>query len=63
MSAALPIRKVVLYKHGVGFFERRGKVSGEQAVGDRSRMPGDEEVRYHAVAPPPCRAFSRREAI
>ncbi|MBT8491832.1 MAG: DUF4139 domain-containing protein [Deltaproteobacteria bacterium] len=30
--STLPIRKVVLYKHGVGFFERRGKVEGEQAV-------------------------------
>jgi hypothetical protein len=26
----LPIRKVVLYKHGVGFFERHGRVSGAQ---------------------------------
>jgi hypothetical protein len=25
----LPIRKVVLYKHGLGYFERGGKVSGE----------------------------------
>ncbi|MCU0705152.1 MAG: hypothetical protein MUF18_14360 [Fimbriiglobus sp.] len=28
----LPIRRVVLYKHGVGHFEREGTVSGSQAV-------------------------------
>ncbi|MCZ7644232.1 MAG: DUF4139 domain-containing protein [Planctomycetota bacterium] len=28
----LPIRKVVLYKHGVGYFERQGKVEGEATV-------------------------------
>ncbi len=27
---ALPIRRMVLYKHGVGFFERRGPVSGQE---------------------------------
>lgn len=32
MTAALPIRRVVLYKHGVGYFERRGKVSGSEAL-------------------------------
>jgi chaperonin cofactor prefoldin len=26
----LPIRQVVLYKHGVGFFERRGKLDGKE---------------------------------
>ncbi len=26
---ALPFRRIILYKHGVGYFERRGKVSGE----------------------------------
>lgn len=30
--AALPIRRVVLYKHGVGHFEREGTVTGSQAV-------------------------------
>jgi hypothetical protein len=29
---ALPIRRVVLYKHGVGHFEREGTVTGSQAV-------------------------------
>ena len=28
----LPIRKVVLYKHGVGYFERRGEVDGDAAL-------------------------------
>lgn len=32
MPAALPIRRVVLYKHGVGYFERKGKVTGSEAL-------------------------------
>ena len=28
-GADLPIRKVVLYKHGIGYFERGGKVDGD----------------------------------
>jgi hypothetical protein len=32
MSPTLPIRRVVLYKHGVGYFERRGKVSGSETL-------------------------------
>jgi hypothetical protein len=27
-----PLRRVTLYKHGVGYFERQGKVSGDQQV-------------------------------
>jgi hypothetical protein len=27
----LPFRRIILYKHGVGYFERRGTVRGEQA--------------------------------
>jgi hypothetical protein len=27
---SLPIRRVTLYKHGLGFFERRGQITGEQ---------------------------------
>jgi len=27
----LPVRKMVLYKHGVGFFQREGEVEGQQA--------------------------------
>ncbi|OWK43533.1 hypothetical protein [Fimbriiglobus ruber] len=30
--STLPIRRVVLYKHGVGFFEREATVTGDQAV-------------------------------
>ncbi len=30
--ANLPITKVVLYKHGVGYFEREGKVTGEETL-------------------------------
>ena len=29
---ALPIRKVVLYKHGVGYFEREGAVEGDVTI-------------------------------
>ncbi|SEU34043.1 hypothetical protein [Stigmatella erecta] len=32
MSSVLPIRRVVLYKHGVGYFERKGTVSGNEAL-------------------------------
>ena len=28
----LPIRRVVLYKHGVGYFDREGRVEGEQSL-------------------------------
>jgi hypothetical protein len=31
-TAALPIRKVVLYNHGVGYFERRGSFQGGHTV-------------------------------
>src|ERR671927_1519434 len=30
--AALPITRVVLYKHGVGYFEREGAVDGDAAL-------------------------------
>ncbi|RJS23946.1 hypothetical protein DRW03_10005 [Corallococcus sp. H22C18031201] len=32
MAPALTIRRVVLYKHGVGYFERRGRVSGSEPL-------------------------------
>jgi hypothetical protein len=33
VGADLPVRKVVLYKHGIGFFERQGQVpAGESAA-------------------------------
>ena len=28
----LKVRKIVVYKHGVGYFEREGKVTGDQQV-------------------------------
>src|SRR5262245_36948986 len=30
--SSLPIRRVVLYKHGVGYFEREAGVEGDQAL-------------------------------
>jgi hypothetical protein len=32
-SAKLPVRRVILYKTGVGYFEHEGEVRGDQAVG------------------------------
>src|SRR4051812_25196892 len=31
--AGMPVTRVVLYKHGVGYFEREGTVDGDQSVG------------------------------
>ena len=31
-AARLPVRRVVLYKNGVGFFEHSGRVTGDQSV-------------------------------
>src|SRR6188474_1331729 len=31
-DAALAVKKIVVYKHGVGYFEREGKVQGNQKV-------------------------------
>ncbi len=33
----LPVRKVVLYKNGVGYFEHAGPVSGDQRMAGRSQ--------------------------
>lgn len=32
MDVVLPVTRIVLYKHGVGYFERRGKIAGEKQV-------------------------------
>src|SRR4051812_24611435 len=32
MSANLPVTRVVLYKHGVGYFEREGSVDGDAVL-------------------------------
>jgi hypothetical protein len=29
---AYPVRKIVLFKHGVGYFERQKKVKGDEAI-------------------------------
>ena len=31
-AGALPVRKVVLYKHGIGYFERIGAVNGDESI-------------------------------
>src|SRR2546425_979220 len=40
----LPIRKVVLYKHGVGYFERRGDVQGDASVDLHFKAPEMNDV-------------------
>ena len=32
-SARLPVRRVVLYKNGVGYFEHSGRINGDQELG------------------------------
>ena len=32
-SAALPVKRVILYKNGVGYFEHTGRVRGSQDLG------------------------------
>src|SRR3954469_11425153 len=39
-AAELPVRSIVLYKHGVGFFER----SGPLAAGESARLDFDTEA-------------------
>ena len=31
-SGSFPVRRVVLYKHGVGYFEREGRVAGDDSL-------------------------------
>lgn len=38
-EATLPIRRVVLYKHGIGYFERQGPVEGTQDVALHFQTP------------------------
>src|SRR5262245_29729708 len=40
----LPIRKIVLYKHGVGYFERRGEVNGEASFDLHFKAPEMNDV-------------------
>jgi len=37
-SVPLPVSKVVLYKNGVGYFEHKGKVRGDQQFGIESAI-------------------------
>src|SRR4051794_11238439 len=32
VMTTLPVKRVVLYKHGIGYFEREGKVEGDQTL-------------------------------
>src|SRR5215831_9825876 len=32
LPAELPVKQIVLYKHGVGFFERQGKLGGGESA-------------------------------
>src|SRR6478752_3091211 len=42
VSSDLPLRRVVVYRNGVGYFERGGKVDAEQVkFRMRGRMVGD----------------------
>ena len=42
VSGDLPLRRVVVYRNGVGYFEREGHVDGERvAFQMRQRMVGD----------------------
>ncbi|MBI4879838.1 MAG: hypothetical protein HY812_09300 [Planctomycetes bacterium] len=43
-DASLPIRRVVLYKHGIGYFERQGPVSGRAEVSLRFRQDQMSDV-------------------
>ncbi len=43
-DASLPIRRVVLYKHGIGYFERQGPVSGRAEVSLRFRRDQMSDV-------------------
>ncbi len=47
----LPVRKVVLYKHGMGYLERRGTVSGDATVsfGFRADQMKDLLTSFYAV--------------
>ena len=35
----LKVRKIVVYKHGVGYFEREGKVTGDKQVALTFKTP------------------------
>lgn len=41
----LPIKRIILYKHGVGYFERRGLASGEQVRLNFPRLAMDDMLK------------------
>lgn len=43
--STLPIKRITLYKHGVGYFERRGPISGEQARLSFAREAMDDVLK------------------
>lgn len=43
-DATIPITRVVLYKHGIGYFERQGAVSGETTVALRFKQTEMSDV-------------------
>lgn len=43
--AELPIRRMILYKHGVGYVERRGTVHGEELVLTFARVAMDDVLK------------------
>ena len=52
LAADLPVKQVVLYKHGVGFFERSGKLGGGRIGAFGFQRAGDErrpEVAHHRL--------------
>jgi len=44
LDATIPITRVVLYKHGIGYFERQGAVSGEATVALRFKQTEMSDV-------------------
>ena len=50
LPADLPVKQVVLYKHGVGFFERAGTLAAGRIRAPRFQRGGDErraEIAHH----------------
>jgi hypothetical protein len=46
---SLPIKRITLYKHGLGFFERRGQVSGEYLKLEFPRLAMDDVLKSLVV--------------
>ena len=45
MTQTLPIRRIILYKHGVAYFERRGQVQGEMLNLSFPRLAMDDVLK------------------